>query len=152
MRVQPRGVPRAVPQVLDAFESAKELHLYDSFAALPATVEADGDAYREGDLTTSIEGVRENCRRYGPAQPTVHPGWFNDTLPTGLPSVISFAHLDGDLYASIMESLRHTYPRLSRDVCVVDDYCDPDTRPDGWNHFRASSTPPTSSSRRSPSA
>lgn len=80
--------------------------------------------------------VRANFRRYGLSQPTTHPGWFTDTLPGELPPAISFAHLDGDLYEPIMESLRHTYPRLSSGaVCVVDDYCDPNSRPDGWNHL-----------------
>jgi O-methyltransferase len=44
--------------------------------------------------------------------PTAHPGWFRETLPKELPQKICFAHLDGDFYDSIIESLEH-------------DYCDP---------------------------
>ena len=42
------------------------------------------------------------------------------------PREIAFAHLDGDLYGSILESLAFVYPRLARGaLVVVDDYCDP---------------------------
>lgn len=58
--------------------------------------------------------------------PKIHEGWFADILPTQLPDKISFAHLDGDFYSSILESLIYVYPRLSKGaVVVIDDYCDP---------------------------
>jgi O-methyltransferase len=85
----------------------------------------------------SFLAVRANFRRYALPQPIVHRGWFSETLPTGLPASISFAHLDGDLYDSILTSLRHVYPRLAPGaVCLVDDYCDEAVHPDGWNHLR----------------
>ncbi len=37
----------------------------------------------------------------------------DDTLCAGFPPKISYAHLDGDLYDSILVSLRYTYSRLS---------------------------------------
>ena len=44
----------------------------------------------------------------------------------GLPKHIAFAHLDGDLFSSILESLEAVYPRLSPGaIVVVDDVCDP---------------------------
>lgn len=122
--------------VLAGHGSAKELHLYDSFAGLPATADVDGDSYRAGELSTSADVVRANFARYGLAQPVVHPGWFEETLPGGLPERICFAHLDGDLHDSILVSLRHVYPRLSPGaICLIDDYCDPESDPDGWNHL-----------------
>ena len=71
------------------------------------------------------EKLAANFDRYGLRQPVVHAGWFDDTLPDGLPERIAFAHLDGDLYASIRVSLEHVYPRLSHGaICLIDDYCD----------------------------
>ena len=67
--------------------------------------------------------------------PIIHPGWFEETLPNGLPESIAFAHLDGDFYDSIKVSLEYIYPRLSQGaICLIDDYADPDIY-DGWNHL-----------------
>jgi O-methyltransferase len=53
-------------------------------------------------------------------------------LAAQLPSRIAFAHLDGDLYESILTSLTHVYPRLSQGaICLIDDYADPACP--GWN-------------------
>jgi hypothetical protein len=68
--------------------------------------------------------------------PVVHKGWFKDTLPHDLPERICFAHLDGDLYDSILVSLEHVYPRLSKGaICLIDDYSDPAVNPQGWNQL-----------------
>ena len=65
-------------------------------------------------------------KRCGLPQPFVHKGWFAETCPAALPGTIAFAHLDGDLYLSIRESLELVYPRLAKGaLVVVDDYCDP---------------------------
>lgn len=46
----------------------------------------------------------------------------------------SFAYLDGDLYDSILISLKHVYPRLTKGaICLIDDYNDPSINPVGWN-------------------
>ena len=43
-----------------------------------------------------------------------------------MPKKISFAHLDGDFYSSILESLIYVYPNLSKGaIVIIDDYCDP---------------------------
>ena len=35
-----------------------------------------------------------------------------------------------------MVSLVNVYPRLSSGaVCLIDDYCDPEINPQGWNHL-----------------
>lgn len=123
-------------KVLDGFGSSKEIHLYDSFEGLPSTSAVDGLVYREGDLSTSEDVVRRNFSRYSLQQPAIHRGWFDRTLPSQLPDQIAFAHLDGDLYHSILTSLRYVYPRLSPGaVCLIDDYCDPAVHPSGWNHL-----------------
>ena len=112
-------------QTLDSYGSHKALHVYDSFEGLPEPSPYDR-TWKKGMLTTTQDRLIENFKKHNAQMPAVHPGWFKDTLPTELPEQISFAHLDGDFYASILESLNFVYPRLSKNaVVVVDDYCDP---------------------------
>jgi O-methyltransferase len=57
-------------------------------------------------------------------------------LPSGLPERISFAYLDGDFYDSILISLQYVYPKLTAGaICLIDDYCDPQINPKGWNRL-----------------
>lgn len=121
-------------KVIVGLGSDKRLHIYDSFEGLPPAAAVDGTAYGEGDLATTEDVVRRNFEAYGLPLPAIHKGWFADTLPTQLPNRIAFAHLDGDLYDSILVSLQHVYPRLSKGaICLIDDYCDPGVYPQGWN-------------------
>jgi O-methyltransferase len=124
-----------IANVMRSFDSDKKLHVYDSFEGLPPTKLVDGHSYKQGDLVTSEDVLCGNFTLHGLELPTIHKGWFDETLPSRLPEKISFAYLDGDLYDSIMTSLEHVYPRLSAGaVCLVDDYCDTTINPDGWNH------------------
>ena len=112
-----RAVPRA-------------LHLFDSFEGLPIGDDAKGDpscyAAAGGAMACSPKDVEANFMRCGLEKPHIHVGWFSETCPTKLPEEIAFAHLDGDLYLSIKESLELVYPKLSKGaIVVVDDYCDP---------------------------
>jgi O-methyltransferase len=116
---------------LDQLGSPKALHVYDSFAGLPEKTAEDGETrFAVGDCRTTLAKLTENFVRSGVRLPAVHPGWFAETLPGELPERICFAHVDGDFYTSVRESLEHVYPRLSRGaVVVVDDYCDPVVNP-----------------------
>lgn len=122
-------------KVLQRFAPDRHLHVYDSFEGLPDKSDKDGaTAFSKGWLSTTEGKLRHNFQLYGLPLPIIHRGWFEDTLPTQLPDRIAFAHLDGDFYSSILVSLEHVYPRLSRNaVCVVDDYCDLAVDPRGWN-------------------
>lgn len=125
-----------IAKVIRSFDSTKKLHVYDSFGGLPATKQVDGQTYKQGDLATSEDVLRSNFRMHNLELPIIHKGWFDDTLPEGLPEKICYAHLDGDLYDSIMVSLKYVYPRLARGaICLIDDYCDPSINPDGWNYL-----------------
>jgi O-methyltransferase len=116
--------------------STKTLFVYDSFEGLPAPGAADGTKYSGGSLKTTEHELRENFSRYDLPVPRICHGWFKDTLPTHLPQRICFAHLDGDFYQSILVSLEFVYPRLSTGaVCIIDDYCDRDINPTGWNYL-----------------
>ncbi len=125
-----------IGKILRGYNSSKKLHVYDSFEGLPATRAEDGGLYKRGDLATSEDILRTNFRTHGLDLPAIHKGWFDDTLAQELPAQISFAHLDGDLYDSIMVSLKYVYPRLAEGaICLVDDYCDTSINPNGWNYL-----------------
>jgi len=115
---------------LHSRRARRELHLFDSFEGLPVgSKEHDPACYASGggSMACSPDDVLANfaaCKLPPPTQ--VHQGWFADTCPGGLPTRIAFAHLDGDLYDSIKDSLELVYPRLVKGaIVVVDDYCDP---------------------------
>ena len=116
-------------KTLDELKSDKKLHLYDAFEGLPAPTEKDGDCLLvEGGCWTVPSEIPRIFRNAGLGDklPLIHKGWFKDTLKNQLPDQICFAHLDGDMYTSIMESLENVYPRLAKGaIVVIDDYCEP---------------------------
>ena len=123
-----------ITKVMQFYNSDKRLFVYDSFEGLPSLSEIDGSAYHRGQLKTTEDALRYNFNRYKLPLPEIHRGWFSDTLPNNLPDKIAFAYLDGDLYDSILVSLEHVYPRLSKGaICLIDDYNDPSINPVGWN-------------------
>jgi O-methyltransferase len=122
-----------ISKILADTGSAKKLFLFDSFEGLPSAKAIDGVAFKQGDLATTEDVVHYNFKKYALPLPEIHRGWFKDTL-SNLPGGICFAYLDGDLYDSIFISLEYVYPRMTAGaICLVDDYCDPDVNPRGWN-------------------
>jgi O-methyltransferase len=103
----------------------------DSFQGLP---QPDPDRYPAdaGDtlwmykhLAVSEEQVRANFARYGLLDDQVRflVGWFRDTLPTAPIERLALMRLDGDMYESTMDALRHLYPKLSiGGYVIVDDF------------------------------
>jgi O-methyltransferase len=123
-----------IAKVLQHYNSNKRLYVYDSFEGLPPLTSVDGRAYHQGQLKTTEDVLRYNFNQYNLPLPEIHRGWFNDTLPNGLPEKIAFSYLDGDLYDSILISLEYVYPRLTKGaICLIDDYGDPSINPAGWN-------------------
>jgi O-methyltransferase len=95
----------------------KTVHVYDSFKGLP----------NDGRNAVVKEKLLENFNRDNIRLPTIHEGWFKDLKPEDIPQKISLAHLDGDLYSSIQESLSLVYGRMVRGgIILVDDYKDPE--------------------------
>jgi O-methyltransferase len=114
-------------RLLDAYESDKELHVYDSFSGLPPKGPEDtsplGEAFVEGSLHTSMRELERHFTIAGLHQPVIHKGWFDELRPHDIPPTIAFAVLDGDFYQSIKTSLQLVWPQLARHgVLVVDDY------------------------------
>lgn len=135
-----RGLTGVILQkTIEQFAPKKELFLFDSFEGLPEkreedllsvevskAVSRDNKQIGAGWFKTSCESVYDSFAAFGAKKPIVVPGWFSDTVPKMLPKTICFAHLDGDFYSSIYDSLNGVYPRLVEGgIVVVDDYCDP---------------------------
>ena len=123
-----------ITKIMRFYNSNKKLFVYDSFEGLPPVSQIDGSAYYRGQLKTTEDALRYNFSKYNLPLPEIYRGWFSDILPNDLPDKISFAYLDGDLYDSILISLKHVYPRLTKGaICLIDDYNDPSINPVGWN-------------------
>lgn len=117
-----------IQRLLDATESDKEFHCYDSFAGLPEKHEKDGND------ELFVKGLFKNITRQmfidhftanGLKLPVIHEGWFAEAT---YPDKICFAFLDGDFYQSILDSLNAVMPRLvPGGVVVIHDY--------GWDRL-----------------
>ncbi len=123
-----KGVTGALLQtVLRHTSGRKRLLLYDSFQGLPEQQEEDTHAtVGRGGCKAQRTDVEETFARLGLDCPSIIEGWFKDTLPQALPDRIAFAHIDGDYYSSVLESLHAIYPRMPKGaITVIDDYRDP---------------------------
>lgn len=105
----------------------RRLYVYDSFDGLPEKTDKDsspaGMQFMAGELCASKSELVRNFKRAGLPLPIIHKGWFGDVTPDKMPSSIAFAFLDGDYYASVMDSLELVWPCLENGaVVVVDDY------------------------------
>jgi len=100
---------------------AKRLYLFDTFQGMPETDSAK-DSHQRGDFAdTSREAVASYV---GHADLCIlRPGFIPDTF-AGLESAkIAFAHIDVDIYRSILDCLEFIWPRLSLGGFIVfDDY------------------------------
>ena len=103
----------------------------DSFEGMPVPGEADKKVASNADfsdrdyLCVSLDQVKENFHRFELLDDQVEfiKGWFCDTLPDAPIEVIAVLRLDGDLYASTMDSLHNLYPKVAPGgYVIVDDY------------------------------
>lgn len=111
----------------------RTVYVADSFEGLPAP-SAEYPADRDGLFHTSellripLEQVQDNFRRYGllDEQVAFVPGWFSETLPALVGQTWALIRLDGDMYESTMDGLRHLYPGLAvGGFLVIDDWSIP---------------------------
>jgi O-methyltransferase len=103
----------------------------DSFQGLPPPdaerypADAGDRLWAFSQLRVPLEQVKTNFARYGLLDGQVRfvVGWFKDTLPTIQAERFALLRLDGDLYESTMDALRHLYPKLSvGGYVIIDDY------------------------------
>ena len=100
----------------------RELHVFDSFEGLPASLNGDENilhhdrmtnTYEPGMYAGSLEEVRENVRRYGDLSVCrFHKGWFDDTLSDfSAPCVTAF--VDVDLRTSLETCVKAIWPLMA---------------------------------------
>lgn len=116
-----------IRRLLDAHNSGKAFHVYDSFEGLPAKTAQDssraGDQFVAGELAVSKKQFLLEFHKANLRAPYIHKSWFKDLGTSDVPEKIAFAFLDGDFYESIRDSLRLVMPRLQKgSVLIIDDY------------------------------
>jgi hypothetical protein len=102
----------------------------DSFAGLPApSLKEDEGLDLSSDhypmLAIDLELVRDLFVRYGLFDSNVRflKGWFKDTLPSAPIRQLALLRIDGDLYESTVDCLRHLYERVSLGgYVIIDDF------------------------------
>lgn len=105
----------------------KSLWLFDSFKGLPAKSFHDespaGMQFKEGELHAAKKQLLLNLKKAGVPSPQITKAWFSDLTDRDVPSLISFAFLDGDYYHSVRDPLKLIWPHLAPGATiVVDDY------------------------------
>lgn len=111
----------AMDRALAQANSGKKLYLFDSFSGMPKVTHPLDGAWKEGDLASPVEVVRQLFD--GSERVNILPGYFNDILPHHSDLRFAFCHVDCDLYTSVKECIEYILPRLSvGGVIVFDDY------------------------------
>jgi O-methyltransferase len=105
-----------------------KLHLFDTFEGMPET-DPQKDKHIGGDFAdTSIDMVRLRVTSLISDDSIVefHKGPIPDTFINCESHRISFAHIDVDIYKSVMDCCNFIYPRLQNGgFMVFDDYGSP---------------------------
>lgn len=115
------GTALLAAEILRDARDARALHLFDSFAGMPVT--SDGEPFSQGDFgRTSEAAVRALVAPTG-ANARFHAGFIPDTFQGVEIPRLAFAHVDVDLYQSVLDSIEFVYPRLvPGGILIFDDY------------------------------
>jgi O-methyltransferase len=102
------------------------LHVFDTFAGMPET-DIKIDLHRKGDFAdVSLREVKPRIlSACGGDEKTIsfHPGLIPDTFKGCGVDRISFAHVDVDIFSSVLDCCEFIYPRLVQGgFLVFDDY------------------------------
>lgn len=97
------------------------LRLFDTFEGMPET-DAERDYHHAGDFqNTSLEAVKKSVGEGDEVH--FYQGFIPDTFSGLEDSKICFAHIDVDIYRSVLDGCRFVYERLvPSGVIVFDDY------------------------------
>lgn len=97
------------------------LRLFDTFEGMPKT-SAEKDLHRKGDFSdTTLEAVRG--RLHTDTRTFLHRGLIPDSFAGLESSRIALAHIDVDIYQSVLDCCEFIYPRMSGGgFLLFDDY------------------------------
>lgn len=114
------GTARLLAEIIAKNRNGGRLHLFDTFAGMPST--GGMDIHQKGDFSdTSLDGVKKFVGHDEWVE--FHAGFVPDTF-VGLDQIrIAFAHVDVDIYQSVIDCCSFIYPRLVEGAFMVfDDY------------------------------
>lgn len=99
----------------------KTLRLFDTFSGMPET-DPDKDYHRKGDFAdTSLASVKQRLDDKDNIE--FHQGFIPDTFQGLEHEKLAFAHIDVDIYQSVLDCCEFIYPRLvSGGFMLFDDY------------------------------
>ena len=111
-------------RLLNAVESDKDIHVYESFKGLPEKTEGDGEtASVAGESTVSKQDFINTVKLAGLKLPVINEGWFREIPDEQYPDKICFAFFDGDFYSSITDSFEKVYHKMvPGGIILVHDY------------------------------
>lgn len=113
------GTARLLAEALAPRADGRRLHLFDTFSGMPDT--SEHDLHHRGDFADGLARVERFVGH--PELVALHAGVIPETF-AGLEDVrIAFAHIDVDIYQSIIDCCAFVYPRLEAGGAMVfDDY------------------------------
>ena len=96
---------------------AKTLRLFDPFSGMPAT-DPKRDYHKAGYFAdTSLNSVQSRLSDF--SNISFHQGFIPDTFAGLEASKIAFAHVNVDIYQSVLDCCAFIYPRLTTGAIVV---------------------------------
>jgi O-methyltransferase len=115
------GSARILSQTIASRAQKKVVHLFDTFAGMPAT-DASVDFHSAGDFAdTSLQAVQSDLRDCHNVR--FYQGFFPDTGGAVKNRKFCLAHVDVDIYSSVRDCCLFFYPRMvSRGIILFDDY------------------------------
>ncbi len=97
-------------KLISLASGAKPLHLFDTFAGLPAPDADEHDRMRIGHYAASLASVQDFLKSED--RISFYPGLFPQTASPVEDVRFSFVHLDVDLKSSTLACLNFFYPRM----------------------------------------
>jgi O-methyltransferase len=100
----------------------KRLHLFDTFAGMPADAGRDPSRHKESDFgDTSLDAIKEYLGDF--PYMAFHPGIIPETFEAVKDSNFAFVHIDVDLYQTAKDCCDFFYERMVRGgIMIFDDY------------------------------
>lgn len=96
-------------------------YLFDSFEGLSKPLENDGNYWKEGDLSCSIDFINKTLSEF--SNISIHKGWIPQRFEDIKNNKFCFVHIDVDLYDPTLDSIEFFYPRMHEGgIIVCDDY------------------------------
>lgn len=115
------GTALLAARVLAQRGDKRTLHLFDSFAGMPVT--SKGEPYVSGDFGQTSEASVRKLVETTSVSLQMHVGFIPDTFRNLELPQLAFAHIDVDLYKSVLDCIEFVYPRLAPGgIIVFDDY------------------------------